>query len=204
MQRLIVSLLTLAFCVAIRSAFAAVALADVITVGTNAGSPGANVDIPINIRDVSGSPLGLDQPPGSRIQSYSIKVAYAPAASVQSVSFARAGITAPLTPTFESTPTAPGSITAIDTFQESTNMIPFTLNAAPPGNQIGVLHFVLAASAVPGTITLTLDSVLTQLTDEAGSPATKETTAAGNLTLVNGSITVNASTPVRLQSFDVE
>jgi hypothetical protein len=201
MPRLISSSLALVLCVVVHPASAGLA-ADVISAGTAAGLPGTNVDIPIYIRDVSGTPLGLDQPPGSRIQSYSIKVDYSPAASVQSVTFARAGITASLTPAFESTPSAPGSISALDTFQESTNLIPFTLNATAPGNQIGVLHFALAASAAPGTITLTLDAALSQLGNESGT--TTETTAATNLALVNGSITVNPSTPVRLQSFDVE
>jgi hypothetical protein len=200
MPRLI-SLLALTFCIAIHSAFAGT-VADTVTIGTGSGLPGANVDVPIHIRDASGSVLGIDQPAGSRIQSYSIKVDYSPAASVQSVTFARAGITAALTPTFESTPAAPGSISALDSFQESTNLIPFTSNAALPGDQIGVLHFVLAASAAPGSIALTLDTTLSQLSNEAGT--TNETTTATNLTLVNGSITVNPSTPVRLQSFDVE
>lgn len=199
MPRLIISLLALILCVAMRSAFA---LPDEVTVGSNAGLPGANVDIPIYIRDVSGSPLGIDQPSGSRIQSYSIKVNYAPAAAVQSVTFARAGITAALTPTFESTPNNPGTISAIDSFEEATNPIPFTLNAAAPGNQIGVLHFVLAANATPGTVTLTLDTILTQLSNASGT--VNETTAATNLALVNGSITVNPMVGVRLQSFDIK
>ena len=201
MSHPLASSLALFLCLATRAAFAGTAT-DVITVGSGAGMPGTMVDVPVYIRDTSGTPLGIDQPPGSRIQSYSIKVDYAPAADVQSVTFVRAGITAALTPSFESTPSAPGTVTLIDTFQESTNLVPFTSNAALPGNQIGVLHFVLAASATPGTITLTLDAVLTQLGNESGT--TNETTGAGTVTLTNGSITVNPSTPVRLQSFDVE
>src|ERR1044071_9009870 len=102
---------------------------DVITVGTSTGAANTVVDVPVFIRDTSGTPLGIDQPPGSRIQSYSIKVNYAPAASVQSVTFTRAGITAPLTPTFESSPSGPGTISLLDTFNEATNLIPFTSNA---------------------------------------------------------------------------
>ena len=150
--------------------------------------------MPVFIRDTSGTPLGLDQPPGPRIQSYSIKVNYAPAASVQTVTFTRAGITAPLTPTFESSPSSPGAISLLDTFQESTNLIPFTLNAPAPGNQVAALHVTISpAAAVGSTITLTLDSTLTQLTDEGGSPATRESVANANLTLVNGAINVTAA-----------
>ena len=185
-------------------AFAAAVITDVVTVGTGNGTPGANVDVPVFIRDTSGTALGIDQPAGSRIQSYSIKVDYTPAASVQSVTFTRAGITQPLTPVFESTPASAGSISLLDTFQEATNLIPFTSNAPLPGNQIATLHFTLASNAAPGSITLTLDSALTQLTDEGGDAATRETTTAANLTLVNGAITVSPLTPVRLQAFEVD
>ena len=163
--------------------------ADVVTVGTGSATPGGTLAIPVSIRDVSGTPLGIDQPPGSRIQSYAITVNYAPASAVQSISFSRAGITAGLTPAFESKPTAPGSVTLIDTFSESTNLIPFTLNAPAPGNQVGQLLVTLAPGATPGTtITLTLDTTLTQLANEGGT--IKETTTLGTLQLVNGAVTV--------------
>src|SRR3954451_17981063 len=143
---------------------------DVVTVGIVNGPQFSTVDVPVFIRDVSLTPLGLDQPPGSRIQSYSLKVNYAPASAVQSITFTRAGITTSLTPTFESSPSSAGSVSLLDTFQESTNLIPFTLNAPAPGNQVAVLHFILSATATAGsTITLTVDPVLTQLTDQGGS-----------------------------------
>src|SRR5438067_207478 len=80
---------------------------DVVTVGTGSAPPGGVVDIPVFIRDISGTPLGIDQPAGSRIQSYSLKVNFSPPADkIQSVTFSRAGITAPLTPVFEASPSA--------------------------------------------------------------------------------------------------
>jgi hypothetical protein len=162
---------------------------DVITVGTGSAPPGTVVDIPVYIRDTSGTPLGIDQPAGMRIQSWSIKVNYAPTAPIQSITFTRAGITAGLTPAFESSPAVPGSITLIDTFAENTNLVPFTLNAALPGNQVAHLLVTLSGSATPGqVITLNLDSVLTQLANQAGT--TTETVTVGNLLLVNGTLTV--------------
>ena len=169
---------------------AAHAASDVVTVGTVTAS-GTTVDVPVSIRDVSGTSLGMDRPAGSKIQSFSIKVNYAPASAVQSVDFSRAGITASLTPTSEFKPTSAGSVSLLDTFQESTNPIPFTLNASAPGNLVAHLVFTLSSSATPGTtITLTLDSSLTQLTDAGGTAATKETAGNGGLSLVNGQITV--------------
>jgi len=173
---------------------AASAAQDVITVGT-ATADGPTVDVPVSIRDVSGTPLGLDQPPGSRIQAFSIRVNYAPASAVSSVTFSRAGITTNLTPAFETSPSSAGSISLLDSFQQSTNPIPFTLNAPAPGNLVAHLVFTLSASAVAGTnISLTLDSATTQLTDDGGSAATKETSGNGNLSLVNGSISVPVPT----------
>jgi hypothetical protein len=167
---------------------------DVVTVGTVTAA-GATVDVPVSIRDVSTTPLGVDQPAGSKIQSFTIKVTYAPASAVQSITFTRAGITAGLTPTFESAPATSSSISLIDTFQESTNPIPFTLNGAVPGNQVAHLSVTLSSSAAPGSsISLTLDSSLTQLTDQGGSAATKESVANANLTLVNGAINIPALT----------
>jgi len=169
---------------------------DVVTVAIVNGPQYSVVDVPVYIRDVSSTPLGLDQPPGSRIQSYSIKVNYSPASAVQSISFSRAGITAGLTPTFENSPSSAGSISLLDSFQESTNLIPFTLNGLPPGNQVAHLLVTLSPTATVGqVITLTLDPTLTQLTDEAGNPGTIETVANTRLALVSGSITVIPSVP---------
>lgn len=190
------TLLTIIVLGLLPAAPAAAQAMDVVTVGVGSGSPTHTVDVPVFIRDVSGTPLGMDQPPGSKIQSYSIKVDYSPASAVQSVTFTRAGITQSLTPTFESSPSGPGTVSLLDTFQESTNPIPFTLNGAPPGNQVANLHFTLSPAAIPGgIITLTLDLTLTQLTDQAGSGTTKETTTAGNLALVNGAITITEPIP---------
>jgi uncharacterized protein YjdB len=172
-------------------AFTAIAQ-DVVTVGTVTAS-GTSVDVPVYIRDRSGTSLGIDQPAGSKIQSFSIKVSYAPAAAVQSVTFSRAGITANLTPTSEFTPSGAGSISLLDTFVEATNPIPFTLNAGVPGDQVAHLVFTLSNAATPGsTIALTLDPSLTQLTDAGGTAATKETAGNGRLDLVDGQIDVPA------------
>lgn len=177
--------------------WAAVVIQDSVTVATVNGAQFSTVDVPVYIRDLSGTPLGLDQPPGSRIQSYSIKVNYAPASAVQSITFTRAGITQSLTPTFENSPSSAGSISLLDTFNEATDLIPFTLDGAAPGNQVAHLLVSLAPTATPGTvITLTLDpSNLTQLTDQAGTPGTVENTGNARLLLVSGAITVIPPVP---------
>src|SRR6478609_8512072 len=120
-----ISLRIALFLAAALTAVASFAQKDAVTVGT-VPAAGSTVDVPVYIRDVSSTPLGMDQPAGSKIQSFTIKVTYAPATSVQSITFTRAGITAGLTPTFESAPATSNSISLIETFQESTNPIPFT------------------------------------------------------------------------------
>jgi hypothetical protein len=168
--------------------------ADVVTVGTVTAT-GSTVEVPVYIRDLSGTPLGMDRPAGSKIQSFSIKVDYSPASAVQSVTFSRAGITANLNPTSEFKPSGSGSVSLLDTFQESTNPIPFTLNASAPGNLVAHLVFTLSPSAAPSSsVALTLDASLTQLTDSGGTAATKETTANGSLALVHGQINIPALT----------
>ena len=116
--------------------------ADVVTVGTVNGASGGTIDVPVFIRDTSGTPLGIDQPPGSRIQSYALTVSYSPASSVQSITFTRAGITAPLTPTFESSPTAPGMVSLLDTFQESLQLRAWrgTMKPAVKGRRLSSLQ----------------------------------------------------------------
>src|ERR1051325_202570 len=142
---------------------------DAVTVGTVSAPGGTTVDVPVYIRDVSGTPLGIDQPSGSRIQAYSIRINYSPAAAVQSISIGRAGITAPLTPLFESAPASAGSIALIDTFDETTNLIPFTSNKPAPGDQVAHLLVHLAPTQTPQIVTLTLDATLTQLSNQAGT-----------------------------------
>jgi hypothetical protein len=174
--------------------FAQAPPADVVTVGSGSTSPGTTIDVPVFIRDTSGSPLGIDQPPGSRIQSYSLTVNYSPASAVQSITFTRGGITQPLTPAFESSPASAGQISLIDVFDENTNLIPFTSNAALPGNQVGTLHVTInPAAATPSVVNLTLDATLTQLSNQAGT--TSETVTLNTLTLVNGAINVTTTIP---------
>src|SRR5687768_4835237 len=163
---------------------------DVVTVGTVTAS-GTTVEVPIFIRDAGGTSLGIDRPAGSKIQSFSIKVVYEPVAAISSISIARDGITASLTPTSEFTPATANSVSILDTFPEATNLIPFTLNASAPGDRVAQLFVTLSASATPGTtISLMLDSALTQLTDAGGTAATKESEANGQLQLVDGSIQI--------------
>src|SRR5229473_2406923 len=161
---------------------------DSVTVGT-VNATGNTVDVPVYIRDISGNALGRDQAAGSKIQSFSIKVSYSPAASVSSVTFTRAGITASLAPSASFNPAATGSISLVDTFQESSNLIPLTLNAAAPGDLVAHLVFTLSGRTDLGSaIAIRLDPSRTLLSDEGGNRS--ESAANGKLVLVDGGINV--------------
>ena len=161
---------------------------DTVTVDTVIAN-GPVIVVPVYVRDASGTALGIDQPFGSRIQAFSLKVDYPASPFITGVTFTRAGITAPLTPTFENSPSAAGTISLLMTFDETTNLVPFVSNAALPGNQVGQLTFTFSPATPPGTVVpLTLDAALTQLSNEGGT--TTET--GGTLVRVPGSVTVLA------------
>jgi hypothetical protein len=173
---------------AIFTAAPASAQQDTITIGTVTAN-GNTVDVPVYVRDVSGTPLGRDQAAGSKIQAFSLNVHYSPAASIQSVTASKAGITAGLTAAFENASAPPGSISWVAQFSESASLVPFSLNAPPPGDQVAHLIFTLSPSAAPGSsISLTIDpdSTLTQLSNDAGSVGE----FGSSLTLVNGAINI--------------
>jgi hypothetical protein len=169
----------------------AAAQQDVVTVGSAiANNP--NVDVPVYIRDTSGTPLGVDQPAGSKLQAYSLRVTFSPAAAVDNATFTKAGITSGLTSSFSNNPQSPGATSLIETYPEATSPIPFTSNAVLPGNQVAHILVHLAPGVTPGqVITMTVDPVLTQLGNDTGT--TNESVGASNLTLVPGTITVSAA-----------
>lgn len=169
---------------------------DVATIATVATS-GSAVTVPLYVRDVGGTPLGRDQATGARIQGLSFRVSYSPASAVTSVNITRAGITASLTPMFETTVPSGNTISYIGSFNESSNLIPFSVDGAAPGDQVLQMLVNLSASATSGTvISLTIDPspAVTVLSNQSGSLT--ETASNGNLTLADGSITVVAPPPV--------
>jgi hypothetical protein len=172
--------------------FAAVAHAqDVLTIGSGQAAAGGSVGIPVYVRDVSGTPLGSDAGSGKRIQGIAFKVLF-PAELVQSVSFARAGVTAAPSALFQATPSGTDYASVLISFSETASPVPFGLNAGAPGNQIGTLTVTLKPAIPAGsTALLTLHPFSAMLSNQAGT--TSETVNNGNLALVNGSVTVTPS-----------
>ena len=163
---------------------------DVLTVGSGIANAGGTAAIPVSIRDLSGTALGVDAGTGNRIQGFAFKVLF-PTDTVLSVTFSRAGIATTVTPLYESALQGSGWSACIVSFNESSNPVAFTLDDTAPGDTIGMLTVTLRGDAAVGsTAALVVDPGSAMLSNQAGS--VRETVAGGTLSLVNGSITVSA------------
>lgn len=172
---------------AILLAAASASAQDVLTIGSGTVSSGGTIQIPVHVRDVSGTILGSDAGAGRLIGGYALKVHF-PSSRIASVSFVRAGVAATPTPLFESAYSGSDYVAAVASFSE-TNPMSFTLNGTAPGNQIGTLTFTLQAGIPAGTvIPLTIHPPSAMFSSQSG--AHRETIAGGSLSLVHGSITV--------------
>lgn len=169
--------------------FAFGGIQDEMTLGISAPQlPGTVVAVPVRVRDLSLRPLGLDRPAGQRIQAMAFKVGFSPASSVASASAARSGILASLTPLLDDDVATAGSIAYFGAFDEASNPIPFTLDAPPPGDEVVTLALTLAANAPAGSVSLTLDPAVSELSNQAGTLA--ENQGNGGLALAGASLTV--------------
>ena len=159
---------------------------DVITVGSVASvSPGQLVMVPIFVRDVAGSPLGGDQPVGRAIQDFAITVQILPAGAVSMVSFQRSGLTANLTPVFETSVESGDRQSWIASFDETDDPVLLTLDATEPGERVVHLVVQIDPSFVPGSaVRLRPVAATTALGNQQGTVV--ETQANGRLELVDG------------------
>ena len=162
---------------------------DVLTVGSGIAQSGGTAAIPVSIRDLSGTALGVDAGAGNRIQGFAFKVLF-PTELVSSVNFARAGVATTVTPLYDR-PCRERLELLHRLLQRVVGPVAFTLNATAPGDRVGMLTVTLRGdSAVGSTASLILDPGSAMLSNQAGS--VRETVAGGNLSLMNGSITVSA------------
>lgn len=164
---------------------------DTATIGAGGSTSAGNVvNVPIFVRDESATPLGIDRPPGSRIQGLAFRVDFPPG-TVTAASIAPSGITAGLTPLFgPSSNFAANSVNYLVSYAEAGNAIPFTLDGAPPGNAVAQLSFTLAPNAPVGVYALTFNTA-SELSNQAGTVA--ENVGNGGLVLVSGSFGVTSN-----------
>jgi len=162
---------------------------DVLGVDDAGSLPGQTRDVPVTIRDLAGTLLDEGDGPNLEIQGFAFRLDFAPAQHITAVTFVQAGVTAGHTPVFPVITPAADHIIVLMNFDEGTDPLLFTLDAPPPGNQIGSLRFTLSAGAPLGTlITLTLASASATLVN--GAATLSETVANGHLALAAGSLEV--------------
>jgi len=167
---------------------------DVVTIGSSGGAAGTVVSVPVSVRDLSGTSLGVDKPAGTHIQGFAFKVTFA-SDFVEAVTFSRGGVTSGLSAMYETTFQGSDFCSFVASFNEASNAIPFVSNAGAPGNAIGTLNVLLRATAAIGsTVTLTFHAPSAILSNQAGT--VRETVADGNLALVSGTVLVAAVDPL--------
>ncbi len=154
-------------------------------------APGQTVQIPIYVRDTSGTALGIDAGTGRRIQGLALHVAVLPANAVTSLSLLRAGITSPPQTLFETSAQVANRVYGIMSFDEAASPLPFTVDAPFPGDQVATLELELSASFDEGLVVLSLLNQTTALSNQAG--VLVETTANQQLRLVGGTVLVSSS-----------
>jgi RHS repeat-associated protein len=166
---------------------------DTLIVGSLSSTPGSTVDIPISVRDLASTPLGMDAGTSNRIQGIAAAISYSPASAVASATIVRSGLTASLTPLFETTSLTSGIVSYLASFSESTNLLPFTQPPSAAGNEVLKLRLTFSATA-SGVVTLTPQTVNTMLSNQAGTIG--ESVDYGNLSLFGGTVTLPATTSV--------
>jgi len=165
---------------------------DVLAVAALEGAPGQTRAVPVTVRDLAGTLLDEGDGPDLEIQGFAFRVDFAPAAQITGVTFVQAGVTAGLTPVFPVISPFADHIVVLMNFDVASAPLAFTLGAPAPGDVVGELRFVIAATAPPGTlVTLALEAATGTLVN---GPATlSETVANGHLALLDGALLVDAA-----------
>lgn len=166
---------------------------DVVSVDSNLNVvAGATISVPIRVRDLSLTPLGIDRPSGERIQGLAFRLDFA-APAISNASIVPAGIIAPLTASFGPTSNfAPGTVNFLVAYNETSNLIPFNLDAGAPGDLVAQLNLTVNASQSPGSVALNFNAN-TELSNQAGTIA--ENSTNGTLSRIGGVINVTSNAP---------
>lgn len=164
---------------------------DVLSIGSvSLASPGQILQIPIYLRDSSGTALGADVGINRRIQSLAFSIEVTPASAVGTLSLDRAGITAGPTPRFETQDQVGDRVYAILSFDGVADPLVTTSDSAFPGEVIAMLTFEIAKSFLDGG-TVHLDFVPQTAALGNGAGFIVERVQNGRLRLVGGTILVD-------------
>lgn len=160
--------------------------ADVLTLGRIEARAGSVAEVPILLRDVSGTALGSDAAP---IQALALRVVAEPKEAVQSLSLKRAGVTARLQPQFEHSQKAENGAIYLVSFNARKARLVLRLDPDDGGDEIGRIVVSLSPDLAAGTvIRLSIDPTTAILSDEGGTVS--EQSGDGTLHLTDGAIVI--------------
>ena len=143
---------------------------DELTVGAVLlARPGDSLEIPLYVRDRSGSVLGSDQGPGRTVQSLALSVVVSPAEAVSLLTLSRFGATAAASPTFAEVRRNGPVRSLIAAFDELADPLVLTLDPPFPGQPLARIDLVLAPDFDQGQVTLALVPGTTALGNSGGT-----------------------------------
>ena len=160
--------------------------ADSISLGRAEARPGTTVEIPVTLKDSSGTRLGSD---GAPIQAIAFSVIAEPKEAVASITFRRSGALQRLTPQFEHSLKADNSVSYLAAFSSAKAKMKLRTNPDDAGDEVGRVIVELAPHLAAGTVVrLSIDPLTATLSNEGGTQL--EQNADGSLQLIDGAIVV--------------
>jgi hypothetical protein len=160
--------------------------ADALSLAKVQAAAGSTIEIPITLKDVSGTRLGSDASP---IQALALRVAAEPAEAVRSMTMKRAGVTGRLQPQFEHSQKDDAGAMYLVSFSANKARIVLRLDPEDGGDEIGRIVVTLAPDLARGTvIRLSIDPDTATLSNEGGTLS--EQTSDGTLQLMDGAIVI--------------
>lgn len=160
--------------------------ADILTLGRIEAKAGSVVEVPLLLKDVSGTALGSDATP---IQALALRVVAEPKEAVQSLSLKRTGVTARLQPQFEHSQKDEDAAIYLVSFNARKARLVLRLDPEDSGDEIGRIVVTLSPDLATGTvIRLSIDPTTATLSDEGGTRS--EQTSDGTLQLMDGAIVI--------------
>ena len=175
-----------AFIAAIAVSATGVFAADVLSLGRANARPGGQVEVPITLKDVSGTRLGSD---AAAIQAIAFRVVAEPKEAVRSVTFRRSGAIQRLTPQFEHSLKTDNSVSYLAAFSSAKAKVTLRVDPDDAGDEIGRVIVELAPRLAAGTvIRLSIDPLTATLSNEGGTLSEQQ--GDGTLQLIDGAIVV--------------
>jgi hypothetical protein len=160
--------------------------ADAISLGRAEARPGTSVEVPVTLKDNSGTRLGSDAAP---IQAIAFRVIAEPKEAVVSITFRRTGAVQRLTPQFEHSVKTDNSVSYLVAFSSAKAKLNLRANPDDAGDEIGRVVIELAPHLAAGTVVrLSIDPLTATLSNEGGTLS--EQHADGTLQLIDGAIVV--------------